>query len=229
MKKLILVSSMILLSLCSVCLAQEEYAEIEGQESSKIGGSITIKNDWISRPNSDVPSLSTYFKWKFLGGGFDLKYCSRGSVTKFQPYITLNKGPWYALVGYSVDDSHAQYFQTGVWYVNSFGKLSVVLDVRNWWSLNSWKTQSYFDPFVQLLYPIPKPFNIDDKLYFGLEGEINHWWSGQAHNWYQVGPVVRCKITKNLAVFLRLSHEWDVKEDSTENAFRIRTGVVFSF
>jgi len=221
MKKAVFILIPFLLILTTV------YAE-EPKEP-KIEGLIVLKNDWIPKPGNDIPCLSTHFKYKSLGGGFDLRYYNRGKVTEFQPYITMNKGPWYALVGYSVDANNVQYAQTGIWYIKNFGKLNILADVRNWWSLDTGKAKSYFDPFVQVLYPFPKAWNIDNKLYFGVEGEINHWWSGPSHNWYLIGPVVGCNITKNLAVFVRASHEWNVKEDVMERAYRIRTGLIVKF
>ena len=202
----------------------------EPKKESKIQSLVILKNDWVpGSKHTDIPCLSTYFTYKSLGGGFDLRYYSRGSVTEFQPFMTLKiKGPWYGFIGYSINESHAQYAQTGMWYVNNLGKLNVLLDVRNWWSLDADKARTFFDPYLQLLYPFPKRLNFDEKLYFGLEAELNHWWSGPAHNWYMIGPVVGCNLTKNMAVFVRPSHEWDVTTE-TKRAYRVRTGVILKF
>jgi hypothetical protein len=222
MKKIVFIS-IIIIVLGSMATVYADEPKIE-----RIEGLIVLKNDWVSK-TGNIPCISTYFHWKYLGGGFDLRYYGRGRTLEFQPYLTLNKGPWYGFIGYSMDDNHAQYVQTGMWYIKNFGKLNILADVRNWWSLDVDKARTYFDPYIQLLYPLPKPLNtVDDKFYFGLEGEVNHWWRG-SHNWYLVGPVLDCNITKNLALFFRPSHEWDINQGVTKRAYRFRTGLIVKF
>lgn len=224
MKKILVISIMVFVFSSSIA-----YAE----ESEKVSGLVVLKEDVVFSPHKDysIPCISTFFHYKSIGGGFDLRYYERGRVTEFQPYLTFspNKGksPWYFLGGLSFDSNNTKYFQTGIWYINSFGKLNMLWDVRNWWAFE--KGETYFDPFLQLLYPLPKPFNIDERFYAGVELEYNHFWSGPTHNWYFGGPLIGFKITKDISTFVRLSREWDVLKGDTTKTDRIRLGLNINF
>ncbi|MFH1210657.1 MAG: hypothetical protein V1645_01960, partial [archaeon] len=79
---------------------------VYGGEGDKVDGLVVFKNDWFfpkEGKDFSVQALCTYFHWKYLGGGFDLRYRGKGDdFVEFQPYLTLNKGPWYVLGGFSV-------------------------------------------------------------------------------------------------------------------------------
>ena len=192
------------------------------EKEEKVSTTITIKNDWVF-PNSgesfDVQRLSAYWHYRYLGGGFDLNYGRKGDYIQVKPYLTLNKGPWYLVGGFSADN-YSQYVQTGFWYVNTFDKLGVFLDVRNYFGVGG-KSDSYLDNFLELTYPLGK------KFYVGVDLIYDHWWQG-SHDWALVGPLVGYKFTDTVSAFVRVSHEWDMAGKTSE-ANCVRLGLTFKF
>ena len=73
------------------------------------------------------------------------------------------------------------------------------------------------------MYPIGKGFSIGTDLVY------DHWWEGQAHSWYLVGPRISYKLTNEISLYGRVSHEWDVKDIGTDTGYRVRVGLAMIF
>jgi hypothetical protein len=219
MKRYVLVLvllSVVFFSVVSLVSAEEVKEE-------KISTTIVLKNDWVFRnsgQSSDVQRMSTYWGYKSFGGGFDLSYARKDGYIQVNPYLTLNKGPWFLVGGFSFDN-FSQYVQFGFWYLNRFGDFDVFVDIRNYFAVGG-KAEGYLDNFIEITRPL------GERFYAGLDLEYIHWW-GAGHDWYFIGPLVGYRITKTISTFVRISHEWDILGSRIKEANCIRLGLTFKF
>lgn len=169
----------------------------------------------------DAQGISTYWHKGNFGAGIDVDVIRSLDFTQVKPYVTLNRGPWYLVGGYSTGDA-GEYAQVGFWYINTFGKFNVVFDVRNDFGLDI-ASPSFLDCFGEVTHPIG-----DSQFYVGLDAVYDRWWQGD-HTWAMVGPLVGYKFTPQISAFVRLTHEWDVLGGETNEANRLRVGLVLNF
>lgn len=216
MKKIIAIAILACL-VAGVTFAQDKEA--------KVSGSIVSKTDFVfpqEGKSKTTEVLSMYWQYKRLGGGLDVVMDPKNDFFQTEPYLTFNKGPWYLLGGAAINSAGNRWAQTGGWYINKFGRFNLVIDVRNYWGLNS-QSVSFLDTFGEATY------DLSEKLFAGLDVEYVHWWKGKSHNRYFVGPVLGYKVIKNLTVFVRPSREWDALAGSTKYTDKVRIGLKFCF
>ncbi len=213
-----IVAIVVIISLQFAVLAEEK-------KEDKISTFVVLKNDFVSPQHGEsyFSHTTIYSFYRQFGGGMDITYAPKNNYHCFQPFITLNKGPFYALAGYSGDSLGGKHFQAGAWFAKTHKKLSFFVDLRNFWAVSE-EGIGYLDLWVYISHPIGKR----ERFFVGLETEYIHWWEKQPHNWYMIGPVVGVNITKNISLYVRPSMEWDIAE-GTNRTFKIRTGIKFSF
>jgi hypothetical protein len=197
-------------------------------DENKLSGLMIFKNDYVVPRKSTVNSMysntvNIYLRDGWIGAGVDATYTKKSDYLNIKPFITLGKGPLRALAGYSELNSGARYAQAGVWYINTHNKVSMILDLRNFWTLDRAKSPGYLDFWVHLSHPI------GDKFYAGIEAEYVHWWDKKPHDWFYAGPLVGYKLTKNLSIYARVAREFDMKpsKNSATDRFRIALKYVF--
>ena len=198
------------------------------RENDKPSFLVIIKNDYVQPNKKGAPGYyantnNLYAKYGWLGIGMDATFSPKTNYLNVKPFMTLNKGPFSLLAGYSALNSGQCYMQTGIWYVNTHNKFFMIFDLRNLWSVDQRKSPSYLDFFVHITHPVGKYF------YAGIEAEYIHWWDRPAHNWFFAGPVVGLKITKNVSVYARFAREFDIKTVRTETTDRYRIGIKMTF
>jgi hypothetical protein len=200
----------------------------EETDNDKVSTTLVFKGDFV-KPQSGQAHFASqfngYWHYKWFGGGIDVTDKRHTGWTQVKPYLTANKGPFYALVGLQADTDKTSHVQTGAWYVNRFKKLNVFLDVRNYWAVSG-DCQNYLDAWLSVSHPVTP---ISEKLYVGTELEAIHYWTGPAHNWFLVGPFIGYDLTKNISIFARLSRDWDVCGGKTATTDGVRMGVRLTF
>jgi len=225
MKRFVAYGILILILLFS--LAPSALAEETNNE--KVSTLIFLKNDLVRPQQGKVTkgyftqTFSPYFHYKWVGAGGDFSWTPKKDYQELKPYVTANKGPFYALLGYSGNSLEQKFIQTGGWYLNRFGKLLLFGDLRNYWSAN--KTSiSYLDFFTHVSHPIGQYF------YAGLETKYIHWWDPKkSHDWFLVGPLVGVNLTKTISVYARPSLDWNKVDNHSTRAFTFRVGLKFQF
>jgi len=213
----VIIGIVIVLVMTGICLSQE------GEE--RVTSLFVLRNDWVSpkEGKSSVTQLNSgYWHFKSFGGGIDVKSNLQANFLEAQPYLTINSGPWYLLGGFSTNSAGADYIQTGLWYIKSFSKLTVIADLRNYWAVSE-KANGYTDNLLEVTYPLT------EKFFTGFDFRFDHWWKGKSHDWYLAGPLIGYNLTKSTSIFLRVSREWDVLDSRTSRADRIRIGLKLCF
>lgn len=206
---------------CLVLVAQADESSKE-----KISTLLILKNDLITPQQGKSffsQTITAYWHYKWLGGGGDFTYTPRKEYLEIKPYITINKGPFYALVGYSGNSLEQKHIQVGGWYLDRFGKLVVFLDIRNYCAVNMISI-SYLETWINAYYPI------GERFYIGTENKIVHWWDPKKdHNLVMLGPLVGVNITQATSVYIRPSVSWDMTDVQTKRDFCLRVGLKFQF
>lgn len=167
-------------------------------------------------------SIVVWLQYGSIGGLFEGDVTNKSHYVDFKPSLLYRKGSFYLLGGFAADSLGSEFIQTGVWYLNTFGKLCVFLDARNYWSITS-QDNGYAENFLRLTHPIA------GKFYGGIDMIFDHWWSGESHNCYFVGPLIGYEITKEISIYLRVSREWDILGGNTNQTDRAKLGLVFYF
>lgn len=167
-------------------------------------------------------SIVAWWQYGSIGGLFEGDITNKSHYVDFKPSLLYRKGSFFFLGGFAADSLGSEFIQTGVWYLNTFGKLNVSLDARNYWSITG-KDNGYTEEFLRVTHPIA------GKIYGGIDMIFDHWWSGKSHSCYFVGPLVGYKFTSTTSLYLRVSREWDVLGGDTRSTDRLRLGLVFYF
>ncbi|MFH1583084.1 MAG: hypothetical protein ABIB72_02065 [Candidatus Falkowbacteria bacterium] len=219
MKKIIpLLAVASALLMVNLVLAQDPNSE-------RVSTLIDIRNDFIlseKGENQTGQSMKVLWQYKWIGGFLESDYKSKNHALTIKPSFLLKQGPWYFLGGASTNSQGSDFVQAGVWYLNSFGKFNIFLDLRNYWSVSD-KENGYTDNLLRVMYPIGGKFSAGFDLYY------DHWWNQPSHNWFLVGPRVKYQLTKKINIYLRVSHEWDVFNGKTGGTDRIITGIQIFF
>jgi len=213
------------------------FAQSNG-EKGKFSTYIVIKNDFgFPQEGKDytMQALCAYWHYQLpgswsnvgIGGGIDSRVNFEDDFLEGSPYITLNHGPWYVLVGGVIDSGSQNFVQTGIWYINSWqikkiAEFDVILDVRNYWPVEGKNLDPYIDNFVEITTPI-------GRFFVGTDLEYVHWWTGPSHNYVSVGPIVGYKFTKNISVFVRPTYDGDFEKNKTTGIARVRVGLILWF
>ncbi len=195
------------------------------QGSEKVSTMIDLRNDFIvpeKGENLTGQSVNILWQSKWIGGFLESDYKSKNHAFTIKSSLLFIKGPWYFLGGVSTNSQGSDFVQTGFWYVNNFGQLSVLLDMRNYWSITS-KQNDYTDNLLRVMYPIT------DRASIGADLAYDRWWNVSSHNLYFIGPRLSYQLTKEISIYTRVSHEWDVLGSKTEAVDRIRVGLTFAF
>lgn len=210
-----------LLSIAILVFAVPSFAAEASED--KVSTSVTIKNNWVSPEAGDslnTQGLDIYWSYGQLGGGVDLCYASKSNFTQIKPYLTFNKGPWYLVGGFSVDNT-AEFAQAGFWFVDSFSDFNVFLDVRNYFAIDG-ESDDFLDTYLGISHAL------GGKFYVGADLICDYWWKN-GDSWYLVGPLVGYKFTKSLSVFTRLSREWLISDSETSASDCVRLGLNLRF
>jgi hypothetical protein len=219
MKRMTVYGMTALILVLQLCFAAAVRAEESGEE--KVSTLLILKNDLVSPQQGKSffsQTISGYWHYKWIGGGGDFTYTPRKDFLEMKPYVTVNKGPFYALLGYSGNSLEQKYVQVGGWYWNTFGKLTVFVDVRNYCATNK-STVSYLDAWISAYY------KLGDRFYIGAENRVAHWWDPKKdHNQVMLGPLAGINITKTTSVYVRPSVSWDMVDGITKRDFCVRVG-----
>lgn len=212
MKKLFIIAMAI-----AFCFVTELQAE-EGKPLTLI----ILKNDSVNPKEGESynkQSSSIYFhNGSWFGGGLDITVKSKYDYMETNPYITVNRGHYYAIAGFSTNSNGSDYFQGGFWYINKFDKIEVFLDIRNYWGIGG-ETTDYADVFLRGEHPI------SEKFYIGIDLDYIRYWQDENHNFYFLGPYVGYKVTDITSIFLRVSREWDVVDGQSNSTDAVRLGM----
>jgi len=218
----------IIIAAATLSLAAASFAEHQEIEPNpEIASLIILKNDYVKPEHSKgfiSETVSPYFQyhgWLGVGGDFTSQPGNKNYL-EAKPYLTVNSGPYYALLGYSTNSAGNDYVQAGAWYLNRFGKIAVFADVRNYFAVDG-KSSDYLDAFGEATYDLSR------KVAAGVNAEYMHWWKGAEHNLYFIGPVVYYKLTKVTTIYGRVSREWNVIGSANEPTNRFRLGLKFSY
>lgn len=172
--------------------------------------------------NLTAQSLKILWQHNWLAGFLESDFKSSNHALTLKPSLLLRHGPWYFLGGLSANSQGSDFVQAGIWHVNRFGNFNILLDLRNYWSISG-KGNNYMDNLLRVMYPLV------GKLSIGTELGYDHWWNTSNHNWFLVGPRISYQLTKELSIYVRVSREWDVLGNKTEETDRIRTAIQFNF
>lgn len=186
------------------------WSEAKAEEG--ISTAISFSNSWTEKSYYD--ELCIY--WWGNGGrglGVDVKVNPADDYLAVKPYLTVklrSDSPFDLLVGLTTDSTGADYIQAGFWYSHAFGKVSALLDVRNYGGLAG-ETSDYIENFLRLSRAVrEKP-----PLGIGIDIDYIRWWES-ADNAYFLGPFMSYKVTSAFSVVLRGSRLWvgSTKEDT---------------
>jgi hypothetical protein len=198
----------------------------EEAQAERISTLLLLKNDLVMPQVGNKyysQTVTAYWHYKWFGVGGDATYAPRKNFAEIKPYLTVNKGPYYALVGYAGNSLEQKYIQTGAWYVNKFGKTKVFLDLRNYWAANK-TSVSYLEFWTSLYHPL------GERFYVGFENHFAHFWDPKkSHNRFLLGPLAGVNITKTVSVYVRPSIIWDIVDRHTRRDFFLRVGLKFQF
>ena len=211
-------AAIVLILMASSVLAQEPAAE-------KLSVMIDVRSDFIlpeKGENITAQSVNIWLQGKRFSGFLETDYKSKSHTLTIKPSFLFKQGPWYFLGGASTDSQGSDFVQAGAWFVDSFGKLNVLADLRNYWSISG-KKDGYTDNLLQVMYPIT------GKLSIGTDLLYDHWWNGPGRNLYLVGPIIAYQLTKEINVYTRVSREWDVLGDKTQTVDRVRLAAMLIF
>lgn len=224
MKRIAVYGTMALILVIQLYFAEAVRASEPSEE--KVSTLLILKNDLVAPQHGKSffsQTITGYWHYKWIGGGGDFTYAPRKEYLEIKPYVTVNKGPFYALLGYSGNSLEQKYIQAGGWYLNTFGKLTVFVDVRNYFGVNK-SSISYLEAWISAYY------KLGERFYIGAENKVAHWWDPKKdHNQVMLGPLVGYNITKTTSVYVRPSVTWDQIDGHTKRDFCLRVGLKFVF
>lgn len=211
----------VLIFLTVVIMGIESITALADDNISSV---IVFKNNYFFLDKGEKIStqdINLYLSNDKIGGGVDVSMVRKNDFFKIEPFLTLNFKPWYFLGGFSVYSDGTRYVQAGFWYIKAFKEVSVCLDVRNFFRVDG-KNSSYFDPFLNLTYPVGK------KFYIGADVEYTHFWETPG-DYYMLGPLIGYNISDDISLYVRFSQEWNLVNGVCDRSQRIRLGLKFSF
>jgi hypothetical protein len=194
-------------------------------EKKEVSTLAILKNDLIipkEGKNIEVNSLFTYWNLGSWGVGSEFTVKPGKDYLEAKPIITLNKGSWSLVAGLSTNSLGADYAQGGAWYIKKHFGLNTFADVRYYGAISE-KAISYFDGFFEATAPLSGRFDA------GINA-VYDYWPDSGSDWYLVGPVVYCKLSKSVKVLGRVSREWNAANGAeTTYADRFRLALKLNF
>lgn len=194
------------------------------QDSEKVSGFVDVRNDIVLPKDEEditVQSVNIFLKHGRAGVFLESADRSKDHVLTLKPSLLLSKGPWSLLVGAATNSKGADFAQAGAWYINSFGKVNIFADLRNYFSISG-QSNGYTDNLFRIMYPIT------DKISVGAELVFDHWWN-DGHNLYLIGPRAIYQFSKTASIYIRVSHEENATCTGTVETNYIRTALMYTF
>ncbi len=206
-------------SLSSNVLAQD----LEGLKGES--GYVALKNNWAVPEKGKTVFSQTVSMFlqtnSSVGIGGDFTYQQNGEYVEYAPYLTLNSGPHYALIGLSANNIKGSYVQAGYWNVNKYAEISLVADMRAFIGTNN-KSDSFLDNYFEVSYPIKSAIKV------GIVAEDVYSLAGDG-NTILVGAVAYVDLSKTVKIFGRYLHSWCMSDSTTSQADKFRLGIQYSF
>jgi len=124
----------------------------------KISTSLTLRNDYIV-PKKDGESSFRHeviaywhsdLKDFGLGFGIDVQTTPKKDYTNSKFTATLNRGPYYLVLGMATDSAGNDFVHSGLWWIKSFKDICIALDLR-WYQDIVGNGQSYNDNFLEVV------------------------------------------------------------------------------
>lgn len=194
-------------------------------ENEKFSTLIVFKQDWAKPDESKgftKQNLFSYWKKGGVGAGFDVRTNKSKNYLQFAPFLTLGKDPFYFLGGISTDSQKKDFVQTGVWYWDKVGKVSIFLDARNYYAISK-EAISYLDVLYEITHPIR------DSFYGGISGGYTHTWDNKQDS-HLAGLLVGYNIDKKISLFARLARDWNfTKGEDLKSGYQLRLGLKIKF
>lgn len=212
-----------LIGVIMICLCLVSGKSWAGEEKN-IATMVNLNTDFDNPEKGDSYTkygMFTYWHKDWLGGGVDITVNPKSEKTTVKPIVTINNGPYYLIAGLSTTSSGNDYFQAGVWYINSFGKLNICLDVRNYFDIKDGGTD-FADNYFEATY------GLSENISAGLVVIYDHWWASD-NDFLKIGPIAYYKINENAKVYIRATTESFWSDAGKSDASEIRLGVKFFF
>lgn len=222
MKKIMI---MLVAAIVVLCCGAEIVRGEESGSQKNVSGFLTLKNNWVNPQKGEDVFFQTACVFvqttSPLGIGGDFTYQPDGDYVEYAPYLTLNSGPHYAIVGLSANSLGGDYVQAGYWHINKYGKVKVVADLRAYLETNS-KSKTFLDNYLEVGYPMGASISAS------LAMEDIYKFDGAA-NTFQAGPIIYYKVSKSVVVFGRYLHAWSKSDAGKSQAEKFRLGIQYPF
>jgi len=201
MKKIALIILAVAVLLPSILWAESEVKE------NKPLTFIVQRNDVVVPKDGDSYGSYGLFAWwhnyGWLGLGVDLTVTPKLDYFEANPFVTVNKGPWYLNVGAVTNSSGDDYLHAGMWYFNRFNdKVEIFLDLKNLWGVRG-NAADYLDAFLQIEY------DVTSSLTLGGVVNYDHYWETSQPDYWAYGPIAYYDISDITKVFGRWTHDTD--------------------
>jgi hypothetical protein len=176
-------------------------------EDNSIETFVIQRNDYVVPRDGDPYFSHGIFAWwhtyGWLGLGIDVTVKPKQDFLEANPFVTVNKGPWYLNVGTVTNSDGSDYVHYGIWYFNRHldNKVEIFLDLRNFSGIGG-ETSDYLDAFLQTEYDITKNLSI------GAVADYCRYWE-ESQDYWAYGPIAYYKISDVTKVFGRWTHDTD--------------------
>jgi hypothetical protein len=198
----------------------EEPVELKGTT-----GSVQLKNNWVVKDKGDgffFQTLAMFLQTPTpVGIGGDFTYQPKGDYVEYAPYLTLNRGPHYALLGMSTNNLKGNFVQAGYWHIGTYAKFNLVADLRAYVGTNA-NSKSFLDNYFEANYPVTSSVNL------GLVADDNFSLEGRGNKIF-VGPIGYWKVAKSVTLFGRYLHGWSDYAGVKSQSEMFRAGINYSF
>lgn len=221
MKKMFLLV-MVIFALIIATSGQGYCFHIVGEN---VQSKLSLQTDLMYPENGDdfvAQKVIAHFQKGDLGLGGETLVITKSDYLRFRPYITIKTGPITPIVGLSTDSSGQDFINAGVWYAKKVGRISLFIDLRNYWGLNGAS-----NGFTDNLLAVSVPLN--DHAYVGVDLFYDYFWETD-NQWYKIGIPIGYKLTKDITIYLRPGFERLLpkgEEPSDTNSLRLGLNVNF--
>jgi len=164
-------------------------------------------------------NLYVGFVYEDFLAGIELNQTPKYDYFQTKTYAGLTRGPWTGFLGLSFDSNDSDYAFGGFWYCGPLGRLKTFLDIRYYAGMKK-EADDFFDSYLRLTYSL-------GKWGLGIDGLYDVWDSEKYS--YFLGPVVTYKINDNIIIGARVTRDYDIIEDETSRAIRLRLEMNFFF
>lgn len=181
---------------------------------------VSFSNNWTEKGYYD--ELCVYWLKGESALGVDVKVNPADDYLAVKPYLTIKlrpDSPIDLLLGLTTDSTGADYVQAGFWYMNTFGRVNALLDVRNYGGMAG-ETADYMEDFLRLSRAVREK----SPLGIGIDIDYIRWWQS-ADNAYFLGPFINYKVSSTFSLFLRGSRLW--VGSTTEDTLTLKASFCF--